>query len=85
MHDSKATSLATLLTAWQAPSSYLARVAAMRSGVAGARLSLITKTNVLNDRGHDDRLSGGAGNDWFLSAIDDVMTDMVNGELFDRL
>jgi hypothetical protein len=41
--------------------------------------------NVLNDAGEDDVLFGGADTDWFLRAVDDVITDLFAGELIDVL
>ena len=84
-HDSSPSSLATLITSWQAPTSHATRVAALRAGVGSPKVSLIRKINVLNDSGNDDRLSGGAGTDWFLKATDDVISDLFNGELIDLL
>ena len=83
--DANTANLTTLLTAWQTLTSYSTRVATIRAGVGAPRVSLITKKNALNDSGTDDRLSGGAEEDWFLSAIDDVISDLVTGELIDRL
>ena len=77
--------LVTLLAAWRGSESYSTRVATLRAGVGTPSVSLVRKKHVLNDSGHDDRLTGGAGNDWFLSAIDDVVSDLVSGELIDRL
>ena len=48
-------------------------------------VSLKQKTNVLNDAGEDDVLYGGTGTDWFFRALDDVITDLVAGELIDVL
>ncbi len=49
--DASPANLATLLTAWQATTSYSTRVAALRRGVGSPKVSLIKKTNVLNDSG----------------------------------
>jgi len=46
---------------------------------------LKAKVNVLNDVGEDDSLTGGIGTDWYLRALDDVITDLVAGELSDVL
>ena len=83
--DSNPANLAILLTGWQATTSYSARVAKLRAGVGSPRVSLIKKKTVVNDSGHDDQLSGGAGTDWFFKATDDVITDLVAGELIDLL
>ena len=83
--DTSPANLATILTGWQTTASYSTRVAVLRAGVGSPKVSLTKKTNVLNDSGHDDELSGGAGTDWFFRATDDVISDLVNGELIDLL
>ena len=83
--DSNPANLAILLTGWQATTSYSARVGKLRAGVGSPRVSLIKKKTVVNDSGHDDQLSGGEGTDWFFRAADDVITDLVAGELIDLL
>jgi Ca2+-binding RTX toxin-like protein len=83
--DASPANHATLLAGWQGTTSYTTRVAALRAGVGSPKVSLIKKTNVLNDSGHDDQLSGGAGTDWFFRATDDVIADLVNGELIDLM
>jgi hypothetical protein len=40
---------------------------------------------VRNDSGHNDNLNGSTGMDWFLAATDDVIADLVSGELIDLL
>ena len=48
-------------------------------------VSLKAKVNVLIDAGEDDSLMGGIGTDWYLRALDDVITDLVAGEPVDVL
>jgi hypothetical protein len=48
-------------------------------------VSLKAKVNVLNDVGEDDLLIGGADSDWYFRALDDLITDLVAGELIDVL
>lgn len=48
-------------------------------------VSLKAKTNVLNDAGEDDSLTGGTGTDWYFRALDDAITDLFAGELIDVL
>jgi serralysin len=84
-HDASSTSLSTLLTGWLASTSYSTRVAALRAGVGSPSASLIRKSNVLNDSGQDDALSGGSGTDWFFKATDDLISDLISGELLDLL
>jgi len=83
--DANPANLSTLLTGWLASTSYSTRVAALRAGVGSPKVSLVKKSNVVNDSGQDDQLSGGAGTDWFFRATDDVIADLVSGELLDVL
>ena len=48
-------------------------------------VSLKTAINVLNDAGEDDVLVGGTDTDWFFRALDDVITDLVAGEILDLI
>jgi Ca2+-binding RTX toxin-like protein len=84
-HDASSTSLSALLTGWIASTPYSTRVAALRGGVGSPSASLIRKSNVLNDSGQDDSLSGGSGTDWFFKATDDIISDLVSAELLDLL
>ena len=43
------------------------------------------KSNVLNDAGEDDILTGGGNTDWYFRAVDDAITDLFAGELVDML
>jgi len=81
--DANPANLSTLLTGWLASTSYSTRVAALRAGVGSPKVSLVKKSNVVNDSGQDDQLSGGAGTDWFFRATDDVIADLFSGELLD--
>jgi Ca2+-binding RTX toxin-like protein len=84
-HDKLPENLSTLLTGWTTGLSYSSRVSALRAGVGTPKVSLIKRSNVLNDSGSDDSLYGGSGTDWFLKATDDVILDLVSGELIDLL
>ncbi len=82
------TTLAKLIhirTEWTSTNSYSTRIANLRAGVGASVASLKAKVNVLNDPGEDDALTGGTGSDWFFGSLDDVITDLVTGELIDRL
>ncbi|WP_020470124.1 hypothetical protein [Zavarzinella formosa] len=37
--------------------------------------------NVFNDTGAKDSLTGGAGQDWFILSIPDILKDPVTGEV----
>jgi hypothetical protein len=60
-------------------------VSNVRSGVGSPSVSLSATNNVLDDSGDDDSLTGGSGTDWYFQAIDDVITDLLAGELTDSL
>ncbi len=83
--DTSLTSLNTLRIAWISVDTYATRIAKLRAGVGSPVVSLKAKTNVLNDTAAVDRLTGGGGTDWYFRALDDVLADIVNGELIDVL
>ena len=74
-----------LRTEWTSVVIYTTRVANIRSGVGTSNASLQATVNVLDDAGEDDVLTGDAGEDWYLKALDDVITDLLGGELVDAL
>ncbi len=73
--DTSITGLTDLRTAWTSANSYGTCIVNLRAGVGASNASLKAAMNVLNDSGEDDILTGGAGTDWFLAALDDVITD----------
>ena len=83
--DSSLSNLNTLRTQWISGNTYATRIANLRAGVGSPAASLKAKTNVLNDAGEDDSLTGGTGTDWYFRAVDDVITDLINGEITDAL
>ena len=83
--DTSLTNLNTLQTQWISASTYAVRIANLRAGVGSPVVSLKAKTNVLNDAGEDDSLTGGTGTDWYFRAVDDVITDLFAGEIIDVL
>ena len=83
--DNNIVDLGIIRSAWMAAQPYATRVANLRTGVSSPIVSLRAKLNVLNDAGEDDILTGGSGNDWFLKALDDTITDLFAGELVDVL
>ena len=83
--DTSASNLNTLRTEWISVNAYALRVANLRAGVGSPAVSLKATINVLNDAGEDDSLTGGTGTDWYFRAVDDVITDLVAGELIDVL
>lgn len=84
-NDTVISNLNTLRTAWISTNTYAARVASLRTGVGSPLVSLKAKTNVLNDTGEDDVLTGGTGLDWYFRAVDDSITDLFAGEIIDVL
>jgi Ca2+-binding RTX toxin-like protein len=83
--DSSVANLTDMLAAWTAAQPYATRIANLRSGVGDFGVSLKAKINVLDDAVADDALTGGSGTDWYLQALDDLITDLVAGEIFDLL
>jgi Ca2+-binding RTX toxin-like protein len=83
--DTNLTNLNTLRTQWISGNTYAVRVANLRAGVGSPLVSLKAKTNVLNDAGEDDSLTGGGNSDWYFRAVDDAITDLFAGELIDVL
>ena len=55
------------------------------NGTGSPIVTLKAKTSVLNDAGDDDKLTGGASNDWYLKATDDLISDLFSGEVTDVL
>jgi len=87
-HDSTLNRLNDLRTEWGSANSYATRVSNLRSGVgAAAAAALQAKFSVLNDAtsGAADLLTGGAGQDWYFRALDDVVSDLAIGETLDLL
>ena len=83
--DTSLTSLNTLRTAWISADPYATRITNLRAGVGSPLVSLKARINVLNDAGEDDVMVGAGNSDWFFRALDDVITDLVAGELIDVL
>jgi Ca2+-binding RTX toxin-like protein len=83
--DAAINSLNTVRIEWISGNSYSTRVSNIRSGVGSPSVSLSATNNVLDDGGDDDSLTGGSGTDWYFRAIDDVITDLLAGELTDSL
>jgi Ca2+-binding RTX toxin-like protein len=84
-HDASPTSLGTLLTGWISGNTYATRVAALKSGIGSPVVALKAKTTVLNDSSEKDSLSGGSGTDWYFKALDEVINDLISGEILESL
>ena len=83
--DTSLTSLNTLRIAWISVDTCATRIAKLRAGFGSPVVSLKAKTNVLNDAGEDDVLYGGTGTDWFFRALDDIIGDLMSGEMIEVL
>ncbi len=83
--DTNIASLFDIRTEWITATPYATRVNNLRSGVGASGISLKATINVLNDGGEHDVLTGNAGQDWYFRALDDVITDLVAGEMVDVL
>jgi Ca2+-binding RTX toxin-like protein len=83
--DTSLSNLNTLHRHWISGNAYATRITNLRAGVGSPLVSLKAKINVLNDAGEDDVMVGGGNADWFFRALDDVITDLVAGELIDVL
>lgn len=84
-HDASPTSLGTLLTGWISGSPYGTRVTNLKAGVGSPVVALKPTITVLNDSGEKDNISGGSGTDWYFKALDEVITDLLSGELVEAL
>ncbi len=72
-------------TEWISANTYAHRISNLRTGVGQSSVSLKAKLTVLNDAATADTLTGGAATDWYFSAIDDVVTDLLAVENLDVL
>ncbi len=79
-NDRSESSLRAISAAWITTANYTTRVANLRVGVGTPPISLKAKTNVLNDAGEDDVLTGGTDFDWFFRSVDDVISDLATSE-----
>jgi Ca2+-binding RTX toxin-like protein len=84
-NDALFSNLNRILVEWVSVNSYTTRISNLRAGVGSPAVSLKAKVNVVNDAGEDDSLVGGNGTDWYLRALDDVVTGLVTGEILDVL
>jgi Ca2+-binding RTX toxin-like protein len=85
LNDALFTKLQILLATWKSTDAYGIRVSNLRAGVGSPAVSLQAGINVSNDSSPADSLTGGSGDDWYLAAIDDVITGLLAGELLDVL
>jgi hypothetical protein len=70
-----------LRTAWISRNDYLTPITNLRASAGVSFSSLKKKINVFDDAGNDNSITGGMGTDWYFGAIDDVITDLIEGKL----
>ncbi len=85
--DARISDLTAFQTEWKRNIAYSTRIANLRAGVGtgSPKPSLKAKTTVFNDAGENDQLNGSTGTDWYIKALDDVITGLVSGEITDVL
>lgn len=82
--DTNLANLTTIRNEWISNRTYSTRIARLRSGIGTTSVSFRAKVNVLKDISADTA-TGGTGRDWYLKALDDVITDLLTGEQIDNL
>lgn len=83
--DTSLGNLFVLRTQWTSANPYHTRIASLRIGAGSPPVSLKTKINVLDDAAAVDRLAGGSNADWYFRALNDIISDLVAGEILDVL
>ena len=83
--DRNIAGLIAFRTEWISDVLYATRIANLRSGVGSPAVSLKATMNVLNDGGEHDVLTGGDETDWYIKAVDDIITDLFGAEITDVL
>jgi Ca2+-binding RTX toxin-like protein len=66
--------LMSFLAEWQSTDDYATRINVLRSGYRALAPTIV-------DDGSIDRLTGGAGLDWFFAGVHDTLTDSQAGEV----
>lgn len=83
-HDKAVDSLIAIRAKWSEAVPFATRFTNLRTGTGASSISLVANSNVFDDGGSLDTLTGDAGVDWYFRALSDVVTDL-GGELFDLL
>ncbi len=81
-HDLVTARLTDLREEWISSGTYAQRIQNLGTGVGSSLAALTPEITVQNDANELDTLTGGASADWFLRALDDVITDLVADEIF---
>ncbi len=84
IHPNWITRFTELRSTWTSAASYTDRVNSLRNGAGPGNSSLQAGWNLLNDS-QTDTLTGGSGQDWYFSGLDDLLTDLIADELVDLL
>jgi Ca2+-binding RTX toxin-like protein len=84
-HDASISGLTVLQAEWTSSKTYNNRVSSLRGGVGSPAVSLKAKVSVFNDAGDSDLLTGGPGNDWYIAAVNDVLSSKQTWEFLDLL
>ncbi len=82
--DSLFGNLNAVHSAWLSTDTYATRIDTIRNGVGSAEVGLRAGDTVVPDTGRD-YLSGSTESDWFFKALDDVITDLLVGEIVDLI
>jgi Ca2+-binding RTX toxin-like protein len=77
--------LFVLRAQWTSVNPYHTRIGSLRNGAGSPAVSLKAKINVLDDAAAVDRLAGGGNADWYFRALNDIISDLVTGEILDVL
>lgn len=85
VHDLLSARLTAIQTEWTSARTYAQRIQNLGTGVGPSLVALKPGIDVLNDANEVDTLTGGSGVDWYFRALDDVVTDLVNGEISSAL
>ena len=83
-YDALFSQLNELRTVWIGSDSYSSRITAITTGAGVSSARLKPGVTIIDDTA-SDRMNGGIASDWFLRALDDVLTSFVIGETDDLL
>jgi Ca2+-binding RTX toxin-like protein len=81
-HDASIAALSALMAEWgRTDADYATRIAHLNGSLSGGRngTRLLNATTVFNDAGAVDTLLGGAGLDWFIDFVGDLVNDLGTG------
>jgi hypothetical protein len=80
-YDNNAAALAAILAEWSSSDDYATRIARLMGTMSGGlNGSYLLNASTVHDNGQADTLVGGAGLDWFLAGMADVIRNRTSGE-----